>query len=129
MANTLGITEVTLAQVGDSTHNVNSLTHALGRNGYPLQSLVVRVTDHSDNDAAETEADTDSMALFHSKAYGHPWEKYAGSGDDITVRVGIDPASPATSTSATVIYPNYQYVQTVDGNGVGQGDGVFDGTS
>lgn len=128
MTNTVGITEVTLAQIGDSTHNVNSLTHATGRGGNPLQSRVVRVTDHSDNVVAEVGADTDRMALFHSKAYGHPWEKYAGSGDDITVRVGADPTSPATSTSATVIYPNYKYVQDVV-DGVGQANGIFDGTS
>ena len=101
MANTLGITEVTMAQIVDSTHAVNlrsARPDALSQGG----PLVVRVTDHDDNDASETGADTDKMALFHSRQFGQPWKKDTGLKHVISEAV-------AGTTDATVIYPNYDY--------------------
>lgn len=124
MANTLGITEVTLLQVADATHATNTLAGLRG--GDPLQSVVIRLAGHIDDTAAEVGTDTDRMALFESKAFGHPWVKYAGSGADVVHRGAATPVS--VPTNCTRIYPNFQYVQTVT-DGVGQADGIFDGTS
>ena len=74
MANTLGITEVTLAELVDSTdtHNLYATRPQQLGSGGPL---VVRVTYHADNDAGETGDDTDLMAIFQSRAFGEPWQK------------------------------------------------------
>lgn len=76
MANTLNILERTLAQVADSTNDVHTLGTANGRLS-AYEPLIVRITDHADNDGAETGADTDKMALFKSVRHGEPFQKQA----------------------------------------------------
>ncbi len=101
MANTLGIVEVTLAEVVDSTNAINlyaSRPQQLGCGG----PLVVRITDHDDNDAGETGTDTDKMAIFSSKQFGHPWVKDTGLKHVIS-------EADAGVTDATVIFPDYDY--------------------
>ena len=101
MANTLGITEVTMAQIVLAATAINTYAarpQSLG-NGGPL---VVRISDHADNDAAEVGTDTDKMAIFSSKAFGHPWVKEHG------LKHVVSNANAAL-TDATVIFPNYDY--------------------
>ena len=74
MANTLGITEVTLAQAALAATTINTRAARpsdIGTGG----PLVCRITDHADNDAGETGADTEKMAIFHSRQFGQPWKK------------------------------------------------------
>ena len=109
MANTLGITEVTLLQIANALTTINTRAarpSALGTGG----PLVVRITDHADNDAAETGTDTDKMAIFHSRQFGQPWVKDTGLTHSIysAVTPGLVTviAAPAAST---VIFPDYDY--------------------
>ncbi len=101
MANTLGIPEKTMAEIVNSTSVLNLYTsrpQQLGCGG----PLVVRITDHDDNDAAETGTDTDKMAIFSSKQFGHPWVKEHGIKHVISL-------ADAAKKDATVIYPDYNY--------------------
>ena len=101
MANTLGITEVTMAQIVLAATTINTYAarpQALG-NGGPL---VVRISDHADNDATETGTDTDKMAIFSSKAFGHPWVKDQG----LTHKVA---SGGTVDLTATVVFPDYDY--------------------
>tara|TARA_R100000544_G_scaffold16105_1_gene7627 strand:- start:1709 stop:2026 length:318 start_codon:yes stop_codon:yes gene_type:complete len=101
MANTLGITEVTMAQLVDSTNAINlrsARPDALSQGG----PLVVRITDHDDNDAGETGADTDKMAIFHSRQFGQPWTK------DVGLKHVVSDAD-ALKLDATVVFPDYDY--------------------
>lgn len=101
MANTLSIPEVTMAQIVDSTNAINlrsARPDALSQGG----PLVVRITDHDDNDAGETGTDTEKMAIFHSRQFGQPWVKDYGLKHVISDAV-------AGTTDATVIYPDYDY--------------------
>ena len=102
MANTLGIPEATLLEIIEAGYALNLRTarpHALGTGG----PLVVRISDHADNDAAEVGTDTDKMAIFSSKAFGHPWVKDTG----LTHSVGH--GAGAYSVKNTVIFPDYDY--------------------
>ena len=101
MANTIGLNEATMLQIVDSTSLLNlyaSRPHQLGCGG----PLVVRISDHADNDAAEVGSDTDKMAIFTSKQFGHPWVKEHGAQHLIS-------EANAALTGATVIFPNYDY--------------------
>ncbi|MBV1929751.1 MAG: hypothetical protein KUG81_09610, partial [Gammaproteobacteria bacterium] len=71
MANTLNILERTLAQVVDSTNTLHVLGTTNGRESV-YEPLVVRITDHQDDDNAETGSDTEKMALFVSQRHGEP---------------------------------------------------------
>lgn len=103
MANTLGIPERTLAQVADPANTINVIGGTNGRRT-ALQPLVVRITDHIDNVAAEVGDDTERMAIFMSLAHGHPWKKYAGSGNR-----RIHSGSGTPSNRSTDIFPNFTY--------------------
>lgn len=107
MANTLGITEVTLVQISTALNAVNlrgARPDALSQGG----PLVVRITDHADNDAAETGADTDKMAIFHSRQFGQPWTKDTGLKHKI--HKSVTAGTPLTAAAdATVIFPDYDY--------------------
>jgi hypothetical protein len=107
MPNTLNIPERTLAQIGDSTNSINVIGGVNGRRS-AYQPLVCRITDHKDNVTGETGSDTNHMALFTSQAHGHPWVKDVGLTHRV-YRVGANPASPATPTDCTVIFPNFNY--------------------
>ena len=101
MANTLGITEVTMAQLVDDTNAINlraARPDELSTGG----PLVCRVTDHVDNDAGETGTDTDKMAIFHSRQFGQPWTKDTGLTHKIASGGTVD-------TSATVVFVDYDY--------------------
>ncbi|MBW2647250.1 MAG: hypothetical protein JRE23_13965 [Deltaproteobacteria bacterium] len=101
MSNTLNIPERTMAQIVDSTDPINTYAlrpQQLGCGG----PLVVRVIDHDDNDNTEAGTDTDKMAIFSSKQFGHPWVKDTGLKHIIS-------EADAAITDATVIYPDYDY--------------------
>lgn len=99
MANTLGLTEVTLAQLSDSTHSINT-------SGTWDKHKVVRVTDHVTNTGAE-EDDPELMAIFECQAKGHPWER---RGTHLTKTIFKQEAVPvAVPTNAEVIFPNWDY--------------------
>jgi len=107
MANTLGIVEVTLIQISSALTAVN-LRAARPDDMSQGGSLVVRVTDHADNDATETGTDTDKMAIFSSRQFGQPWKKDTG----LTHKVhsSVTAGTPLTAaTDATVIFPDYDY--------------------
>ena len=101
MANTLGLNEATMLQIVDSTSLLNlygSRPQQLGAGG----PLVVRISDHADNDIAEIGTDTDKMAIFHSRQFGQPWIKEHGEKHIIS-------EADALKLDATVIFPNYDY--------------------
>ena len=99
MSNTLNIPEVTLTEVimpggpNDSRPN-------------PLEPIVIRLRGHADDVAAETD-DPDKMALFCSKAQGHPWVKEGSSQKRITFEAKDD-TTPAP-VDATYIVPHVDY--------------------
>jgi len=107
MANTLGIPERTLAQISEATNSINVVGGADGRLSV-YQPLVCRITDHDDNDAAETGTDTDKMALFYSKHHGQPWKKDVGL-KHIPIQAAADPVATPTASDVTVLFPNFDY--------------------
>ena len=101
MANTLNITEVTMAQLVLAATAIN--TRAARPDSISTGGpLVVRVSNHADNDAGEVGTDTDKMAIFSSKAYGHPWVKDQGLHHIIA-------SAGAVNLKATVVFPDYDY--------------------
>lgn len=102
MANTLGIPERTRAQLADSTNSINVIGGTDGRLS-AYQPLVCRVTDHDDNDAAETGTDTDKMAIFVSKRHGEPWTKDKNSQKKVIHEGLLPPAD------VTVLFPDFDY--------------------
>ena len=101
MANTLGITEVTMAQVVLAATAINTRAarpSALGTGG----PLVIRISDHADNDTGETGTDTDKMAIFHSRQFGQPWVKEHGLQHLIS-------NANAALTDATVIFADHDF--------------------
>lgn len=107
MANTLGIPERTLAQISSAVNSINVIGGVNGRKS-PYQPLVCRITDHADNVAGETGADTSKMAIFQSRAHGHPWVKDFGL-KHIVVKAAADPVASPTRADVTVLYPNFSY--------------------
>lgn len=101
MANTLSIEERTLAQVADPTNTINLVGGANPRKSV-YQPLVVRITNHVDNVAAEVGSDTERMAIFVSKRHGEPWKKDFG-----LVHKHYKGATPPTDV--TVLFPNFDY--------------------
>lgn len=108
MANTLNIPERTLAQISASTNSINVIGGVDGRLS-PYQPLVCRITDHADNDAAETGADTDKMAIFKSQRHGEPWIKDAGVLVHKVIEADADPVANPTAADVSVLFPNYDY--------------------
>lgn len=118
MANTLGLPEVTLAQVSDSTHAINAIDLTGAVSATPRKSvyqpIVVRVTDHAHNDAAEVGTDTDKMAIFESCRHGEPWKKVANNlghkiwPEDRTTFAPIDTVG-GDDDDFNIIYPDFDY--------------------
>lgn len=107
MANTLGIPEVTLAEISNAVTTENTRAarpDAMSTGGI----LVVRVTNHADNDASETGTDTDKMALFTSKHYGQPWKKDVGM-KHIVHASDVAGTPQTAAANSTVIFPDYDY--------------------
>lgn len=104
MANNLGIPEVSLTEI-IAPATVENTIAALGRIS-ALDPLVVRVLGH-DDDVALEEDDPDKMALFTSKAQGHPWIKESNTEKKIIFEAA-DGTTPATS-DATYIVPFFDY--------------------
>lgn len=101
MANNLGLTEVTLAQLTDSTHAINA-------NGTWDRVRVARVTDHVTNTGAETD-DPELMAIFECKAKGHPWMR---TGTHLASKRFVQQSTPvAVPTDAEVLFPNWDYTE------------------
>lgn len=107
MANTLGIPERTLTQIADAANSINVIGGVDGRLS-PYEPLVVRISNHQDNMAAEVGSDTSKMALFESKAHGQPWLKQSNVLETVIHRspAGAPEAAPA---NASCIYPSYDY--------------------
>lgn len=99
MANNLGLTEVTLLQLSDSTHAINT-------DGTWDHIRIARVTDHVSNVSAE-EDDPEQMAIFECKAIGHPWERRGTKLSNVRFVQAETPT--AVPTNAEVIYPNWDY--------------------
>ena len=107
MANNLGIPERTLAQVSESTNSINVIGGTDGRLS-AYEPLTVRITDHADNDGAETD-DPDKMAIFKSKAHGQPWKKDANVLVHKVITADADPVTNATPVDVSVLFPNFDY--------------------
>lgn len=105
MSNNLGIEEVTLTEIIAPGSDINNIDED-GRIS-ALDPLVVRVMGHNDDTAAE-EDDPDKMALFTSKAQGHPWVKEGGQ-----KRINFIAANGTTpcSADATYIVPFLDYTE------------------
>lgn len=101
MANTLNILERTLAQVLDSTNDLHTLGTTNGRESV-YEPLVVRITDHADNDAGETGTDTDKMALFVSQRHGEPFIKDANVLAHVIHSAGQGFAGTFTATAGVI---------------------------
>ena len=106
MANTLGITERTMAHLRDSTNLVNTITPVAGFRFSALQPLVCRCTDHTANDVGETGTNTDLMALFYSKAVGHPW--VLGKSDTAQTQLILKDGD-TEDLNADTLYPDFDY--------------------
>lgn len=104
MTNTVGITEVTLAQAADSTHAVN-LTPVMECMG---GAKSIRITDHASNDATEVADDTDKMAIFTRKAHGFPWQR-KGTHLARPVWETVDAATDVIPTNVEILYPDFDY--------------------
>lgn len=104
MANTLGITEVTLLQLVDSTHAVNA-------NGTWDKVRVARVTDHASNVTGETGSNTEKMAIFECKAQGQPWTRTGTQPSRLIHRQPAGDDTTAVPTNVEVIYPNWDYAE------------------
>lgn len=102
MANTLGLTEVTLLQLVASTHAINA-------NGTWDKVKVVRVSDHASNVAEEVGSDTEKMAIFECKAKGKPWERRGTTLKHNIHRQEVGDDSTEVPTDVEVIYPNWDY--------------------
>lgn len=103
MANSFNIPEVTLNQLGDSTHAINTTTRKS-----PYQPLVARATNHADDTGVDctTEALLDAnAAIFVQKRHGEPWVKDVGT-QHIVHKAA---ATPAVPTNVTVLFPNFNY--------------------
>jgi len=110
MANSFGITEVTLAQLGDSTHAVNAVGSTAARKSV-YQPMVVRATNHDDDGGANatTQALVESdCALFLSRRHGEPWEKVGGL-KQVIVKAAANTGTTPPATDVTVLYPNFDY--------------------
>ena len=89
MANTLGITEVLLANLADISHAVNTVSDPAVRDRWNT-SATVRVTDHPADDAGETGSDTSKMALFTNKALHNTWRLGGAKIGTATVTTAVD---------------------------------------
>ena len=113
MANTLGITERTLAQLSDATNSINVIGGTDGRLS-AYEPLVVRVTNHVDNDTNEVGSNTDKMAIFHSSRHGEPWMKQANVLETVIHQATIvdvegTPTLQVAPANVTCLYPSYDY--------------------
>lgn len=114
MANNLGIPEVVLADLADST----SLANALGATElrkYWNQPLVVRVTDHADDYEVDPTGTYDpdnafTMALFCSMAHGKPWNKHVNCQEHL-IHKPTDGLAPAVDMN--IIFPDFDYTTFV----------------
>lgn len=108
MANTLNIAERTLAQMANSTNTINLVGPTHPRKS-AYQPLVVRATNHADNDGTETGADTDKMAIFKSSRVGEPWEKQNNVLIKKIVQAPANLTGFTVDTQVSVLFPNYDY--------------------
>lgn len=133
MANTLNILERTLAQVSDSANAVHTIGTANGRLSV-YEPLVVRITDHDDDDNSKTADEADEMALFVSKRHGEPFTKdknvlvhklhSAGQGFAGTFTESGGVIDGITITDGGTGYSDYDTV-VIDGDAGGNADAVL----
>ena len=98
MANSLGLPEVTLAQLADSTHDVNTYE-------YPFEKRTARVTDHADNTALE-EDDPYKMAIFECQSKGKPWTK-----KDNVLNTVVHQGTTSIPANVSTLYPDWDYTE------------------
>ncbi len=126
MANPFGLQEVTLNQLGDSTHAINAIDETGALAASPRKSVyqpfVVIVTDHEDTknsltgwpDGGAAPTSTalnaaylaDGIALFSSMRHGEPFKKDNGTLKHILHRADSTPNVP---TDVTTLFPNFDY--------------------
>ena len=98
MANTLGLTEVVLLDLADST-GFDAIMVGTDRK-------VVRVTDHVDDQGA-VDDDYTGMAIFECRGRGYPWTKKDNTLASL-VHVAPD-AVTAVPTGVTTLFPDWDY--------------------
>lgn len=133
MTNTVNILERTLAQCGDSTNTLYTLGTTNGRESV-YEPLVVRITDHKDDDNAEVADNTDLMALFLQRRHGEPLEKKdnvliknihsMGNGVAGTFGVNTGVIDSVVITNGGRNISDYGTL-TIDGDAGGGGDAVL----
>ena len=104
MANTLGIPERTMLNIRLAADTVNVIGGAGGRLS-AYQPLVCRVTNHN-ADQGVTGDEADQMALFYSKAHGHPW--VLGKSDTAQTQIILQ-VGDIQDLDATCLYPDFDY--------------------
>lgn len=97
MPNTVGLPEMTLAEMADSTQ-FDAVMAGSDRK-------VVRASNHADNDATEIGSDTNKMAIFECRGRGYPWVKQANVLSSVT-HVGELPP-----TNVTLLFADWDYTQ------------------
>lgn len=102
--NTLNIPEVTLADIVKRAASVNVIGEVRVS---AFDPLVVRLLGHEDDSGVAEESDPNKMALFTSRAVGHPWCKDKGTIKRITFKATDD--TTACPKDATYIVPNLDY--------------------
>jgi len=118
MANTINIREVTLAQISDSTNEVNAvsgfgtapITGTKQTRSWAYEPFVLRVTNHP-ADGGGTGGDAESMALFLSVRHGEPWVMTGHQPEKLIWPLpGAAQAAITTETDAfSCIFPDWDY--------------------
>lgn len=120
MANTLGILEVTLAEISDKTVRPNIAAEfgtpptagtpvVKQTRSWAYEPMVVRVTDHVADDGGTTD-NAEGMALFCSQRHGEPWVMVGHQTQHIIHPLpGVAAAPIAAGTDFSVIYVDYDY--------------------
>lgn len=129
MANPFGLQEVTLNQLGDSTHAINAVDTTGAVSGSPRKSVYqpisVIVSNHEDTtsnlttdwpdgtgataDAAAEDHMTAEVVIMTSSRHGEPFVK--GGKRDMSLKHILHEAAgiPAVPVDVTVLYPNFDY--------------------
>ncbi len=125
MANPFGLQELTLNQIGDSTHDINAIdstgAEATSPRKYAYQPIAVIATDHDDTvhslttwpDGDDTPTATaaneaymsEGIAVFVSQRHGEPFKK--DSGRKHIIHKAADTVD--VPTDVTVLFPNFDY--------------------
>ena len=125
MANTLGILEVTLAQISNETvrPNIASEFGTVPAAGTPIvkqtrswayEPMVVRVTNHPADDGGTTD-NAEGMALFASSRHGEPWMMIGHQTEKLVWPIPGAAQAPITieTDAFSCIFPDFDYTTFV----------------